>query len=199
MGDRKLIKAIDLEGETWKNVVGFEGLYMVSNKQRVKSMKRPSLGDFTIPERILRPGKHISGYSRLTLCKDGKLHYFNLHRLVAEAFIPNPNKYPCINHIDNDPTNNSIENLEWCTFSMNTRHAYGTGRLSKAGSKNSMAKLTEANVLEIFASSDKKSKELALMYNVDQQSINDIRAGRRWGWLTGKVHPKTKKRIIDTY
>jgi len=196
MGDRKNIKVINLDGEVWVDIAGFEGLYAISNKVRVKSCKREAVDGAKIHEKILRPGKHKSGYAKFTLCRDGRFHYVNRHRLVATAFIPNPNKLPCVNHIDNDPSNDDISNLEWCTFSHNTRHAYKHKRIDKSGSKNSMSKLTETNVMFIFKYKGDK-KLLEYKYGVHWQTINDIKSGRRWGHLTGKKHPKVKKRLCE--
>lgn len=186
----------DIDGEIWKPVVGFEGLYEVSNMQRVKSLKRKKHG-IVIPI-LLRSGKHQFGYPKFTLCKNGKLYYYQLHRLVAEAFIPNPNNLPCINHIDCNPENNNIFNLEWCTHSHNSRHAYITGRLNKSGEKNSMAKLTPESVMDIFNYKG-KSKYMMQKYNISQCTFSDIKTGRRWGHITGKFHPKAKKRLKDLY
>ena len=174
-----------LDNEIWKPVFGFEGLYEVSNMQRVKSLKRNKNGKLI--EIILRCGFHRFGYPKYTLCKENKFFYVQLHRIIAIAFIPNPLNLPCINH---------IENLEWCTHSHNSIHAYKTGRLSKLGEKNSMAILNESDVIYIF-NFDGDKKELMTKYNCSRGTINDIKAGRRWGWLTGKNNNKVKKRLID--
>lgn len=198
MKNRKNIPVIDLPGEIWKDIPSFEGLYAVSNLQRVKSCKRPSVQNknLIIAEKILRPGKHKYGYLKFTLCKQKKFHYVHLHRLMAETFMPNPNNFPCINHIDNNPENNSIENLEWCTWSHNTRHAYRQERLTKLGELNHMSKLTEKKVIAIFNSPESR-KNLAAKYNVSAQAITDIKLGRRWCAVTGKRHHSVKKRICE--
>ncbi len=193
MGDRKNIPVVDLEGEFWKDIPGFKRLYAVSNKQRVKSKKRRG-----IREKILRPGFHPYGYLKFTFCKNKKLCYKQLHRIMAETFIPNPLKLPCINHIDNNPKNNSIENLEWCTWAHNSRQAYRQERITKVGERNHMSKLTEVQVLEIFNSTETRRQVLADRYNVSYQAIGDIKTGRRWYMLTGKRHPSVKKRICRT-
>ncbi len=196
MGDRKNIPIVNLPGEIWRRIVGFEGHYAVSNKQRVKSYKRKGVNGYSITGKILRPGKHPDGYARYTLCKDGKFFYVNRHRLMGVAFIPNPKNLPCINHIDNDPTNDELSNLEWCTLSHNTRHAYKTNRLSKVGEKNSMCKLTADKVRYIFNYQGDKNK-LIKKYGIVRNTINDIKSGRRWSSVTGKRHPSVKKRLCE--
>ena len=114
--------------EIWKDIKGYEGKYQVSNKGRIKSLSRaiPHLGSFrVIPERIMT--QHVSstnGYYMVSLCKDNKYEWMLTHRIVATAFIPNPNNLPYINHKDEIKTHNNVENLEWCTHKYNTN--YGT-------------------------------------------------------------------------
>ena len=104
--------------EEWKPIPGYEGLYEVSNYGRVRSFKWSSNG------KILSPGKDGSGYLFVTLCKDGKTKLRRMHRLVAEAFIPNPNNLPLVNHMDECKKNNYFGNLEWCSPAYN--NSYGT-------------------------------------------------------------------------
>lgn len=98
-----------LNDEIWKDVEGYEGLYLVSNKGRIC--------------RILKGRSDVNGYNTITLC-DGNGGYKDakVHRLVAQAFIPNPHNYPIINHKDECPGNNHVENLEWCTYSYNINY-----------------------------------------------------------------------------
>ena len=105
--------------EIWKDIKDYEGLYQVSNLGRVKSLNYNKTGR----EQVLKPTMDVDGYLRLTLYKDGK-QKFGVHRLVAEAFIPNPENLPQINHKDEDKTNNCIWNLEWCDSKYNNN--YGT-------------------------------------------------------------------------
>lgn len=95
--------------EIWKEIQGFEGLYAVSNKGNIKNLKTG---------RILA-GYNNNGYKQIIL--KGKA--YKVHRLTALAFIPNPNNLPHINHIDEDKTNNNVENLAWCTAAENIRHS----------------------------------------------------------------------------
>lgn len=107
--------------EIWKDIPGYEGLYQVSNKGNVRSLNWGNRGFV----RNLYLKKHNRGYRHVELAKNGKRKAFTVHRLVATAFIPNPNNYQTINHIDEDKTNNTVENLEWCTMSQNMRHTIG--------------------------------------------------------------------------
>ncbi|WNO24238.1 endonuclease [Enterococcus phage SSMH01] len=110
--------------EEWKDIKGYEGLYQVSNFGRVKSKHRGS-------ERILKAGTTRLGYLNVCLCKNNQIKNFKVHRLVAKAFILNPDNKPEVNHIDEDKTNNIVSNLEWCTRKENINHGTRTERSSK--------------------------------------------------------------------
>lgn len=110
--------------EVWKDIKGFEGLYQISNKGRFKSLARPCKGygyKFAV-DRIRKPTVLLNGYLEAQLHKDGKTTVKMLHRLVAEAFIPNPDNLPQVNHKDEDIQNNCVENLEWCTAKYNANY-----------------------------------------------------------------------------
>jgi len=109
--------------ETWKDVVGYEGLYQVSDLGHVKSLNY----NHTMKPKVLCEKRHSSGYLTVVLCKDGQKRNHSIHILVAGAFIENPERLPCVNHIDGNKANNKVENLEWVTRSQNTRHAIRTG------------------------------------------------------------------------
>lgn len=101
--------------EIWKDIKGYEGLYQISNLGRVKSLGNgESKNHAYSKERILKPGKDEKGYFRVCLCKDGKHTTKKVHRLAAQAFLPNPFNLPQINHKDEVKSNNSVDNLEWC-------------------------------------------------------------------------------------
>lgn len=116
--------------EEWRDVSGYEGLYQVSNLGRVRSLDRwrkNGSGEYKQKGRILNQGDTTTGYKQIVLNKDKKRKTLKVHRLVAIAFIPNPENKPNVNHIDGNPHNNKVENLEWCTQSENVQHAYDTG------------------------------------------------------------------------
>ena len=111
--------------EIWKDIKGYEGLYQVSNKGRVKSLNRYANNNGTLqfrPERILKQNIQKAGRSRrctVALSKKSKIKRIRVHRLVAEAFIPNPENKPQIDHIDTNMENNNVENLRWVTHKEN--------------------------------------------------------------------------------
>lgn len=112
--------------EIWKNIKGFDDKYQVSNLGRVKSVSRTRKGKNNsivfVPEKILKGKYDKDGYIEYALCtgKHKQLKFYRAHRLVAEAFIPNPNNLPHVNHINEVKDDNRVENLEWCTSQYNT-------------------------------------------------------------------------------
>lgn len=98
--------------EIWKDIKDYEGLYKISNLGNVKSLK-------TNKNLYYSKSKN---YLRVSLNKDGIRKGYSIHRLVAEAFIPNPNNYPCVNHKDCNGNNNNVDNLEWCTHKQNNSY-----------------------------------------------------------------------------
>ena len=131
--------------EIWKDIKGYEGLYCVSNLGNIKSIKRAvtySNGIISVfKERILIQETININYKRVTLSKNNSASRFQVHRLVALYFIPNPENKPCVNHIDGNASNNNVKNLEWCTYSENERHSYDV-----LGKINSNRKLNQKQV-----------------------------------------------------
>ena len=130
--------------EIWKDKKDYEGLYQVSNLGRAKSLDRYIKGKGHSLQfkkgRILKPMKDNNGYLKVKLCKDGKEKAFTVHRLVAEAFLPNPHNYPCVNHKDENKQNNNVSNLEWCSAQYN--NTYGT-RIERVAEKTTNGKCSK--------------------------------------------------------
>lgn len=112
--------------EIWKDIDGYEGLYQVSNVGRVRSLRRNI---------ILKSKIERNGYERVRLSVNNIPKDYSVHRLVANAFIPNPNNYPIVNHKDENRTNNCVENLEWCTQEYNVNYGTGIAKRVKSQSK----------------------------------------------------------------
>lgn len=125
---------MELENEIWKPVAGYEGIYEISSFGRLKTLSRRVnswRGGRVINEKIRKVGKWANAYPTYILSKMNANKMYLAHRLVAEAFIPNPENKPEVNHVDGDKSNSKATNLEWCTSSENAQHSYNTG-LSKA-------------------------------------------------------------------
>lgn len=125
MTNEEFIESIKLDNEEWRDVVGYEGLYMVSSFGRVIGLPRVFIRNKGINKkdyRILKNVKYQYGnliYYRVSLSKNYERKNVRVHRLVADAFIPNPYNYPFIDHIDRNGQNNNVSNLRWCTQKMN--------------------------------------------------------------------------------
>lgn len=124
------------ENEIWKPVIGYEGLYEVSNFGRARSLARTKSngkGIVNVPEKVLKPFPNTRGYLCIDLRRNGESHKKTLHRLIALAFIPNPDNKPCIDHIDTNKKNNNINNLRWCTILENRHNPISEVKFSKGG------------------------------------------------------------------
>lgn len=145
-----------MDKEIWKEIKDYEGLYQVSSFGKIKSLPRNT----TIKKiRILKPSIDKDGYYRVPLSKNGIIKNYFVHRLVAEAFIPNPNNYPVINHKDENKQNNNSNNLEFCTIKYNTNY---NGANIKRGLKQRkpIYQIKDGVIIKKWDSSTTASKEL---------------------------------------
>ena len=128
--------------EEWKDIVGYDGMYMVSNLGRVKSIERIiTYSDgrvYKYHEKILKQSVN-KGYMKVTLSKNSKVTSKKVHRLVAEAFLSNKNNYPQVNHKDECTTNNNIDNLEWCSQEYNNNYGTRIERIKKKINKEALS------------------------------------------------------------
>lgn len=169
--------------EIWKDIENYEGIYQVSNLGRVKSLERKHN---PIEKIMTAYVNHSNGYFQIGLKKNKTRTMNKVHRLVALAFLSNPENKKTVNHIDGNKLNNNVENLEWATYSENVTHAYqnklnhGVG---SKGEKNGSAKLTKNDVLEIRSNQCKSLKELAVEYNVSKTTISRIKHRLLWSHI----------------
>lgn len=154
--------------EVWKPIKGYEGLYEISSDGHVRSLCA-GRGKNIQMNRALTPDKN--GYLTINLKKDGKYVCHKVHRLVAQMFIPNPNKYPHINHKDEDKQNNTVDNLEWCTAEYNNLYHDKCKRCCKKVSRLD----DSGNVLETYNSIN----EAAQAVGVTASHLSTVLSGRR--------------------
>lgn len=167
--------------EIWKDVVGYEGRYAVSNTGKVKRADVDKIMKFSVNKK---------GYLKVALSTRGALKSCAVHRIVAFAFLENPENKPEVNHINGVKMENNVENLEWCTRDENIAHAIKTGLRdykSMTGEKSHLSKLTEKEVREIrlLRSGTKLTLlKIARKYNVTKDAIYDIVHFRSWKHVT---------------
>lgn len=169
--------------ETFLPIIGYEGIYAVSNLGNVKSLTRPASHPFKkfINGRILKLNFVTKkGYLGVDLYKEGVRKSKRVHILVATAFIPNIENKPEVNHKNAIKTDNRVENLEWATSLENQLHSIQNGlRPEFSGEKNGRAKLNKSDVINI-RSSDKSLLELSELYNISKSHIYKILKYKTW-------------------
>ena len=160
--------------EIWKNVVGYEGLYQVSSLGRVRSLEHIDSNGHPVKERVLASFLNRNGYRKANLYRDRNRKQVSIHRLVAAAFLDNPDNLPEVNHIDEDKSNNAVSNLEYCTVLYN--NTYGT-RLER------VAKALECPICAITSSGQRhyfdSVNEAARVLGLKRQGITNCLHGRR--------------------
>lgn len=175
--------------EIWKVIKDYPD-YMVSNLGRVKSL-------WFGKEKILK-GANIKGYLKITLCKEGKQKQYLIHRLVATAFIPNPNNLPEINHIDEDKTNNRVENLEWCNRSYNVNYGSCTERMAKAKSISIIQFTKNNEFVRRWNSAKEVERELGIHHSIICMCCKGKQKtayGYKWGYE--KDYERIQFKVFD--
>lgn len=164
--------------EKWKDIPGYEGFYQASILGRIKRIAKAS---GTCVGKILEQGLTIKKYRFVGLWQNNKCKIHQVHRLILKTFVgPCPKKMEC-RHIDGNPENNSLKNLEWNTRSINQRDRVLHGT-SNRGSRNGQSKLTESDILKIKEMARKGilQREIAKIFNVSRQTISDITTKKSW-------------------
>ena len=174
--------------EVWKDIDGYEGSYQVSTLGRIHSLDRVDSAGNRRLGKIMKPTVKKYGYYSISLTMGDKKREYLVHRLVAKAFIENKDGYPIINHKDENPSNNCVDNLEWCTYKYNSNygkltHEFRSVRLS--GEKHGRRKLSQSQVNEIrrryrYNSKDENTITLAKEYGVSQSQIQNIVTNKSW-------------------
>jgi len=170
-----LLKGVIME--EWKQIDGFESYYVSNTGKVYNSLTKRFIGN-------KKSSKYE--YKKVKLSKNGTKKLIDVHRLVAETFIPNPEKLKTVNHINGIKTDNRVENLEWCSYSENTRHAIRIGIANiKCGEESSFSKLTEKEVIEIRKSYVPYSKDfnyikLAEKYGVSERAVRNCVKRNTW-------------------
>jgi len=180
--------------EVWKQVVGYEGLYEVSTLGNLKTFNWKGTGQ----TRIMKPAKDHKGYLRTMLVKDKIAKTIKMHRIIAQAFLVNPENKATVNHKNGIKDDNRVDNLEWATCKENTHHAIANGifvfstkessvnKIVKRGELNGNAILTAEKVIEIRAKYNPRKVsqlELANEYKVSRCTIKDIVNRKSWKHL----------------
>lgn len=176
--------------EKWKAIEGYEGRYEISNLGKVKSLpKRKGKGrGYIRPTQMMTLAKDKNGYYVIGLRKyRQKKCLLKVHRLVAKAFIPNPENKPQINHKNGVKDDNKVGNLEWVTSGENCRHAYKTGLQQKRkGEQSGFSKLKEYQVRkirQIYKEGNITQKELGKVFGICQAQIWRIIHKKRWSHI----------------
>jgi hypothetical protein len=170
-----------------KPIKDYEGYYSVSESGHVWSYPKVWGGKTSNQSHAgcwLKP-VNDSGYPRVSLYKEGTKQQFHVHRLVAEAFIPNQGNLPEVNHINGLKDDNRVENLEWCTSAQNTRHNILLGKTQR-GRKAHFNKLTEDQVRELrkrYSDGGTTHRSLAKDYGIARSAVWSILTGKNWYWL----------------
>lgn len=154
--------------EIWKDIIGYEGLYQVSNLGNVRKISPKLLG---------KSGKR---YLKVVLVKDHKSHFVDVHRLVAQAFIPNINNNITVNHINGNKKDNRVENLEWCDSSYNLSHAYENGLRTN---NHKVAKTKDGIIFATYRSIQKAAEENHIEYSKLYKAVMNKKELLGFSWV----------------
>lgn len=164
--------------EVWKDISNYVGIYMISNLGRIESLERKVKnrnGYRVVKRQIINSTKRKDGYHIVTLWKNNNKKSFLLHRLVAQAFIPNPNNLPAVNHIDENPSNNCADNLEWCDDEYNNN--YGNHKFRSAATQSQ--KVNQYDLAGNFIKTWNSMKEIERVLKINHSCISACCKGKQ--------------------
>lgn len=161
--------------EIWKPIVGYEEIYAVSSLGKVKNLTRGG---------IRKLGNNTRGYLRVNLSKNGQSKFWSVHRLVATAFVPNPQNFPQVNHKNGVKTDNRAENLEWISVSDNQKHSYKA--LKRKPPKSVLNNTQVLEIDQLLRQGTNTIEQITEAYNVSKRTILNIETGKNYRYLTGR-------------
>lgn len=168
--------------EVWKDIEGYEGLYQVSDKGRVKSLGNGKSGNSK--KKILKASKTGGGYMLVNLCKEGNIKHYTIHRLVAQAFIDNPDNLPEVNHKDENKENNAVNNLEWCTKEYNINYGTARKRMAEKQSKAVIGISKVSGLILEFPSTQEASRQTGINRgNISSCCIGKLKSAGGYYWM----------------
>lgn len=176
--------------EKWEPVKNYNKYYEVSDSGKVRSITRSVpvnsiQGSKIVQGRVLKAGLSSNGYVSVTLSKFGKFKYPSVHRLVAEAFIPNPKNLPQVNHKDGDKTNNNAWNLEWVDEIGNMKHASDLGLVDNRGVKSPNNKYSEEIIIEVkkLLTEGLSTVKISKLTGVNRTTVYRVKTGQQWSHI----------------
>jgi hypothetical protein len=188
MTNEEFIQSIALEGEEWRDVVGWEGLYYISSFGRVFCAKQSTHKPTIIKPYLVRQRKKTYQAVKLNLAPIREQWF--VHRLVASAFIPNPESYDCIDHIDGNELNNHVSNLRWCTRSMNNRNPIAIQRESNshmgkmnAAQNKTVVQLQNERLVKVYRSIADVEKEGFIRTCVSRVCSGKLSQHKGFQWM----------------
>jgi len=181
---------VDLPGEIWAPVIGYEGFYEVSTYSRIKSLERVDCRGQHRKQLILLQSFDKDGYFIITISKNRVKQTARPHRLSAAIWIPNPLNLPEVNHKNGIKRDCHISNLEWNTNVDNIRHAESIGLRKSAGDTNPSGILTDKQAIKIYNSKE-SYKRLSEKYGISVSAIGHLKCGYTWSSITG--HKNSRK------
>jgi hypothetical protein len=187
--------------EIWKDIEGLEGVYQISTLGRVRRLAGKNARGRKFSEKIRKASINNTGYEQMSILYRGTVIKALLHRMVATAFLPNPNNFPVVNHLDTNPRNNRVENLEWCTQSHNALHSvHCGGHRNTLGSKNYRATISESRVKQIVGlrSLLYSVADISAATGASYSAVHKILNGYSWNQVTGlpRIRYQNQKKAV---